>query len=287
MSRTGYNLNTHVWEAIQGVKPIQLAMDGKLPGPVLKDIVNNTNFNGTIVMGVVPIGVFSEQKGWRYDVAQQWVDHYYDRTYAQKLGFTLSKPLHRNFVFLSSSEDAYYNDLDLKSLIKTIKIKDGRIPDFDFNLVRIGYNNEDRNFIMYDRLTGNPDYQKEITDLWDKVLPGLPEYSKDVENSANEAMEEIYALAKKLKDRGGKIIFIRHKAEEGWLKHAEKNMPEDKAWGKFASQIDCPTYHFQDYEFMSKHTLPDWSHMNAEDAKTYTRDLVNQLIHDGHLKSHK
>ncbi|WP_345193696.1 hypothetical protein [Algibacter agarivorans] len=34
---------------------------------------------------------------------------------------------------------------------------------------------------------------------------------------------------------------------------------------------------------MSKYTLPEWSHMNAEDAKTYTKDMVNKLISDGHL----
>ncbi|GAA4955169.1 hypothetical protein GCM10023314_31110 [Algibacter agarivorans] len=47
--------------------------------------------------------------------------------------------------------------------------------------------------------------------------------------------------------------------------------------------MNCPGYHFEDYEFMSKYTLPEWSHMNAEDAKTYTKDMVNKLISDGHL----
>ncbi|WP_298536512.1 hypothetical protein [uncultured Algibacter sp.] len=283
MSRTAYNLNTHIWEETQGIKPIKLAIDGKLPGPVLKDIINNTNFNGTIVMGVVPMGVFGDQNGWRYQVAQKWVDHYYNRTYTQQLGFTLSKPLQRELILLSASEDEYYNDLDLKTLIKKIKIRDGRINDFDFNLVRIGYNDEDRNYLMYERLTGNEEYQREITDLWEKFLPGLPAYSKDIEKIIDNSTTELLGLIKKFNDRGGKIIFIRHKAEEGWLNHAEKFMPKAKVWDKFDELTNAPTYHFHDYEFMSKHYLPDWSHMNAEDAKTYTRDMVNQLIKDGHL----
>ncbi|TXG39183.1 hypothetical protein [Seonamhaeicola maritimus] len=286
MSRTGYNLNTHVWEATQGIDPIKLTINGKLPGPVLKDVINNTDFNGTIVLGVVPIGVFGSKKGFRYRVAQEWVDHYYNRTNAQKLGHILSKPLQRNLVLLSSSENNGYNDLDLKSLIKTITLDDGRVPSNDFKLVRIGYNDEDRNLIMYDRLVDNIKYQKEITDQWDKALPGLPAYSEKTEKNVTESIKELISLTKKLKDRGGKIIFIRHKAEDGWLKHAEKNMPKAKAWNKFVEQIDAPTYHFQDYDFMSKHYLPDWSHMSAKDAKTYTKDMVNQLIKDGHLTKH-
>ena len=34
---------------------------------------------------------------------------------------------------------------------------------------------------------------------------------------------------------------------------------------------------------MSKYTLPDWSHMYVDDAKTYTKDMVNKMIEDGYL----
>jgi len=51
----------------------------------------------------------------------------------------------------------------------------------------------------------------------------------------------------------------------------------------FIGMVDCPSYHFEDYEFMSKYTLPDWSHMNSEDAISYTKDMVNKMIDDGYL----
>ena len=282
-SRTGYNFNTHIWEEIQGVKPIHLSANGKPPGPFLEDIVNNTNFNGTIVMGIVPIMVFGFPNSQRRVTAQQWVDHYYNRTYAQKLGFALSKPLKRHLVMLSASEAKSYNSLDLKSLINTISFDNDRIKTNGFQLVNIGYNDDDRNLIMFPRFTDNEFYQKEITDQWDKFLPNLPDYSEEIEKNAFEAVDYLHNLIKKFKARGGKVILIRHKAEEQWYVHAKRMLPREKIWDKFVDIVDCPNYHFKDYRFMSKHALPEWSHMNAEDAKTYTKDLINKLIKDHHL----
>ena len=282
-SRTGYNFNTHTWEETQGVKPLHLSANGKPPGPFLEDIVNNTNFNGSIVMGIVPIMVFGFPDSPRSKTAKEWVNHYYNRTYAQKLGFALSKPLQRHLVMLSASEAKSYNNLDLKSLINTISFDDERVESDGFQLVNIGYNDDDRNLIMFPRLTSNAFYQKEITDQWNNFLPNLPDYSEDIEKNAFEAFEYLNNLIKKFKARGGTLILIRHKAEPKWYVHAERMMPRNKVWDKFVDIVDCPSYHFEDYEFMAKHTLPEWSHMNAEDAKTYTKDLVNKLIEDHHL----
>jgi hypothetical protein len=282
-SRTGYNFNTHVWEETQGVKPIHLSANGKPPGPFLEDIVNNSNFNGTIVMGIVPPMVFGFPDSPRRKTAQQWVDHYYKRTYAQKLGFALSKPLQRHLVMLSASELKSYNNLDLKSLINTISFTNDRIETDGFQLINIGYNDEDRNLIMFPRFTDNEFYQKEITDAWSIFLPTLPDYSEEIEKTAFEAIDHLHQLIKKFRARGGTLILIRHKAEEEWYVHASRMMPRDKVWDQFVKIVDCPNYHFKDYEFMSKHTLPEWSHMNAQDAKTYTKDFVNKLIEDHHL----
>ena len=35
-SRTGFNFNTHIWEEVQGIKPINLSTVGKPPGPFSK-----------------------------------------------------------------------------------------------------------------------------------------------------------------------------------------------------------------------------------------------------------
>lgn len=281
-SRTGFNFNTHFWEKVQGIKPINLTANGKPPGPMLEDIVENTDFNGTIVLGVTPLMWFGANDNQRWYDAKLWVDHYHKQTYAQKLGHQISKPLERNLVMLTSSELEFYNDLDLKSFIRKIHIPSSR-PDTRFPLLNFGYNDEDRNLIMFPAMVSNPDFAKKIQNTWNLFLPTIPDYEV-IKESIPSIIEQYVPMIEKFKARGGKIIFIRHKAENDWNMHTERLLPRDKVWDEFVKRIDCPTYHFEDYEFMSKYTLPDWSHMNAEDAKTYTKDMVAQLIKDNHLQ---
>jgi hypothetical protein len=135
---------------------------------------------------------------------------------------------------------------------------------------------------MFSSMVSNPDFAKEIQNIWNQFLPYIPEY-EIVKDDMPQIFENYLLHINKFKARGGKIIFIRHKAEDEWNIHSQRLLPRNKVWDVFIKYVDCPSYHFEDYEFMSKYTLPDWSHMNAEDAKFYTKDLVNKMIDDGHL----
>lgn len=281
-SRTGFNFNTHIWEAVQGIKPINLSTDGKPPGPFLDDIVYNTSFNGTIIVGITSLMWFSSKDNPRWSDAKKWADHYHNQTYAQKLGYFISKPLQRNLVMLTSSELKFYNDLDLKSLINTVYIDiDGR-PDYRFKLPNFSSHDEDRNLIMFPIMTANPDFAKQIQEVWNQFLPYLPDFDV-VKNEIPAIINNYLVVINDFKARGGNIIFIEHYAEDEWNKHSNRMLPRKEVWDRFVATANCLAYHFEDYEFMSKYTLPDWSHMNSEDAKSYTKDMVNQLIKDGHL----
>lgn len=280
-SRTAFNINTQVWEDVQGIKPINLSTDGKPPGPFLEDIVYNTSFNGTLIIGITPLMWFGSKKSGRWKKANKWVKHYHNQTYAQKLGYILSKPLQRNLVMLTSSELEFYNDLDLKSLINRISIP-GRIED-NLMLHNFSYHDEDRNLIMFPTMITNPEFAKKITDVWSGFLPYLPDYEK-IKEGIPEIIENYRIVINDFKARGGKVIFVRHKAEDNWNIPSQRMLPREKVWDKFIETVDCPSYHFEDYDFMSKYTLPDWSHMYVDDAKTYTRDLVNKLSEDMYIK---
>lgn len=283
-SRTGFNFNTHVWEETHGIKPINLSTDGKPPGPFLDDIVHNTSFNGTIVIGITPVFWFDKAKNPWWNGAQKWVDHYHDETYAQKLGYFFSKPLQRHLVMLTSSELKFYNDLDLKSLINRISIP-GRIEE-ERMLYNFSYHDEDRNLIMFPAMIDEPGFAEKIQYVWSGFLPYLPEYDV-VKDDMPEVFEYYRKVIDIFKARGGKIIFIRHKSEEEWNKNTKRMLPRDKVYDPFMKMIHCPSYHFEDYEFMSEYTLPDWSHMYYTDALKYTKDMVKKLIEDGHLQSYK
>lgn len=277
-SRSGYDFNTHAWKNAQGKMPINLAVNGQNPGPYFNDIVNNTSFNGTLIISITTVACFwPKEESW--GVGEQWIDFYNNQTYAQKLGEFISKPLQRNLVMLSKA--ASYNDLDLKAFLNRIQLGN-RIEDADIKLINFGYNDEDRNLYMFDRMTKDAKYRKEITDAWDRVLPTVPDY-ETIKEGIPGIINVYKTLAEKFKERGGSIIFIRHKCEDEWQKYSQRIFPDEEVWDKFVEAVDSPTYYFEDYEFMSKYNLPDWSHMTPTDANTYTKEMVNKLIEDKHL----
>lgn len=279
-SRTAFNFNTNVWTEVQGIRPINLSTDGKPAGPFLEDIVENTNFNGTIIMGVTPLLFFSPPGDNFWQNAKQWPDHYQNETYAQKLGQFLSKPFQRNLVMLTATELDFTNDLDLKSLIKAIPLKN-RIED-NFVLPKFGYGDEHRNLFMYPIMKTDTAFAGEVQKAWKSFLPTLPGYEA-VADGMPDIIDYHKKLIEKFKARGGKIIAIRHKSEHEWSKYVLPFLPRDKVWDKLIEASNIPAYHYLDHPFMQRHTLPDWSHMAADDAIIYTRDMVNQLILDGHL----
>jgi len=58
-SRAYFDIQLNEWEAVTGQKPIQLASTGSSPLPIFNDIVNNTDFKGTFIVGVTPGLLFS------------------------------------------------------------------------------------------------------------------------------------------------------------------------------------------------------------------------------------
>ena len=56
-SRAYFDIQLSEWKKITGQKPIQLSSTGSPPLPSFRDLVNNTNFSGTVIVGVTP-GLF-------------------------------------------------------------------------------------------------------------------------------------------------------------------------------------------------------------------------------------
>ncbi len=284
-SRTGFGFRTSLWQEIQGIAPINLSVDGKTPVPFLVDIVDNTSFNGTIILGVAILPVFASTEGshWWAEAAA-WPEHYRKQTYASKLSFFLSKQLQSHLVMLTSSELDFYNDLDLKSLIKRIPWEGRAGPGFP--LLKFGYNDYERNLIMFTRMTKDPESADVIKDVWSSIFVDINLYKDEIMSDAVAGMTALEKVVKKFEARGGNTILTRHDAQGIWEDVETSILPRELVWDKFVDAVDSPTYHYADYEFMGKYILPEWSHLSDSDAYTYTHDMVNKMIEDGHLVRH-
>lgn len=281
-SRTLFDIQLNEWEKVTGIRPIQLASTGASPLPIFSDIVNNTKFNGTIVVGVAP-GVFfsttySKANSWRK--AQSTVDYFTKRTYAQRLNHILSIPLDQNLAFISSSEEKWTSNIDLKTILNNIEIGN-RVhqempPFYEFQNIAL-----DRNLEMTPRTVSDTAFANTIKKVW--FFFGKTSPPPDKKSSIELFMKD----AKKFLERGGNLILLRCPSSGGLREGENRVVPRAEFWDDLVNQAKVKSYHFEDYEQFKDLECPEWSHLSATDAQFFTTELVKIMIKDGALTNYK
>lgn len=282
-SRVLFDIQIYEWEKITGRRPIQLATVGSSPLPVFRDLVEKTDFAGTIVVGVTPGLFFStiNEKGGPFRRPNQRIKHFYNRTYAQRLNHFLSMPLQKNFVFVATSEEEWASDIDLKSLLRNIKIgnrtgEEPFPPFYQFDLI-----DENRNNRMTEKTATDTAFAGTVIKVWSFKGKTKREPQKD------STIAFFNRYAEKFTKRGGNIILLRCPVS-GHLKEKEaKNFPREEFWDELLIQSGVKGYNFEDYEQFSDLQCPEWSHLSAKDADFFTREIVKIMLADGVLMDNK
>ncbi len=164
-SRVLFDIQLDEWEKETSIRPIQLATAGSSPLPAFRDIVENTNFTGNLIIGVTPGLFFSTTypKAPPWNRMQERVVHFNDRTFAQRSNHTLSIPLQKNLAFLSEVEGV--DGLNLKQLLSKVKIGsriDNWMPPFhEFSDIE-----QDRNTKMTERTVTDTVFSNTIKTVW-------------------------------------------------------------------------------------------------------------------------
>lgn len=284
-SRVFFNIQLYEWEELTGTRPIMLAIAGSSPIPAFKDIVENSSFAGTLIVGVTPPLYFSPMTddNSSYQKPTEWVEHYHKRTYADRLNHLLSKIPQNYLAFLNTTSEPHYNQLDLRTLIERIptQVRVPGPPPFPF----FEYIDHNRNVTMLDKVTADTSYARLITGFWSFVIqppPDLPP-PEVLEEMKNKNLQLNADLVKKFEARGGRIIFIRNPSQGPFRQAENGGFPREAYWDQLIEITGSTGYHFEDYPFMDKYTLPEWSHLATFDARQFTRELISQMKKDGAL----
>ncbi len=280
-SRILFDIQLNEFEAETGIRPVQLAIAGASPLPVFHDLVHNTGFKGTIILGVTTVLTFSTlyPKAMPWDRPQSKVDHFYNRTYAQRLNHKLSLPLQNNFVFMSADEELYIDDIDLKSLLRRIEIGE-RVPETVY-LVNFQNTTEDRNTSMLNKTVTDSSFTRRVTNFWEfvmKVSPP-PDVAPTMEYLVNDAKDFI--------NRGGNLVFLRCPSSGPFRGGEAQILPRETVWDELLRQTNAKGYHYEDYDQFKNLVCPEWSHLSLKDAKFFTTELAKIMIEDNVLTNQK
>jgi hypothetical protein len=279
-SRVLFNIQIHKWEEMTGIKPIQLANPGATPLPTFHDIVENTDFSGTVIVGVTPPLFFSTtfEQAPPWNRASSKSEFYKNQTYAQKLNYALSIPLQQTFAFVSNDEEEWADDINLKALLNTIKLeKRTSAPDFP-PFYRFQDIDTYRNVRMKERMVTDTAFANTVKKVWFAFMTSEPKPPPpDKEGTTAFFLEDL----KKFKARGGTAILLRSPSDGFFEDLENKAFPRDTFWDDLVEKAETPAYHYKDHESLKNFKTIEWSHLSATDADQFTANFVDILANDG------
>lgn len=265
-SRVLFDVQLPVWEKLAGERPIQLAMEGTSPVPMLEDLAKDTNFRGRLLVGVAP-DIFFSGFSYRGDV----VPYFHDQGPSQRSGHWLSKHALEPWL-------AFYDpDFALATVVRRQDwpLRPGQRPST--RVRKLANTEADRNTHMWDKVVNDPDYRALCRRIWAEDFGG-PLPGMETEAGKRRIVDEQIAKAKAaidvLRARGVPVVFVRLPSDGEYYAFEEKYLPRAETWDRLLARTGVPGIHFMDHPQLQGYELPEWSHMSKPEAERFTAQLL-------------
>ena len=262
-SRMLFDVQLHVWERLAGERPIQLALEGTSPLPVLEGLADDPDFTGRLLVGIAP-DVFFTGFTYREDAIRQ----YDTETPSQRAGEWLS------MTFLEPWLAFYEDDFALMTVLKRQPWPKREGVRSRESVRKLSVSEADRNTRMWRKVETDPAYAGMAQRIWaqdfDEPPPGGREALRKL---VGEQIDRAAAAVGKLRARGVTVIFVRAPSDGRYLEYENRDFPRAETWDLLLARTGAPGIHFEDHPELQGLRLPEWSHLAAADAEKFTAAL--------------
>jgi hypothetical protein len=273
-SRIKYDLDQPTWKKLTGEHPVQLAIEGATPIPVLQDLAADEAFKGKLVIDVTEILFFTNAPPNVQEPVTN-VKFFHNETPSEQFSFAVNKLTDGNLYFLD--KDNY----SLNALLERLEVPSRKgvfvFPWFPTDFDRTDF---DRQAHMTDRFVHDTAQQHRVQWIWkylgDNKLEGPPTGEK-----LTAFLTQLKQYTDKIKARGGEVIFVRTPSSGPFLMAEKMGFPKEQYWNRILSVTGCQGIHFEDDPATAHMQCPEFSHLAPADAALYTTSLVRQLQNKG------
>lgn len=258
--------------------PVQLAIDGTKPLPVLENLASDPKITGTIIVSLTAEAIKHPNT---VDKAVEWID-FYIKNYKGLLSPAVEKQLKTKVKMLSNIYSSGIpntiligNALGLLPVpVNYLSTNTQRERDADYSLV------PQPNFLLARaiRHLGRDVDLKGITTLeeaTEKIRASIPSIKPEYFHESD--LNFINSLTRRLQGRGAKVVFVRFPTSGLVWEIDEATSPKKYYWDQFAKFSPASTIHFKDYPDLH-YNLTDGSHLDQRQKKQFTEALSKILI---------
>ena len=264
-SRILFDTDLDVWKEMTGRRPLQLALVGTNPRPVLLRVADETDFKGLLVVGVTPDLYFMEPFSYIPQYAEI-LDFWRKESPSERAGHQIGLLLSGQLAFL---DEAYR----LAPLIERLDIPDRpgmRRPYLD--VWKLAETTADRQHRLWPRLETDVQFRDHARLVW-----GPFDGSGPTPEAVDRAIAESRRAVEKIRARGGDVVFVRSPSAGLYLEHERQLAPRARTWDRLLAETGAFGIHFEDYPEMRDLEVPEWSHLSRDSATRFTRAYVGVL----------
>jgi hypothetical protein len=266
-SRVLFDVQLPVWERMTGERPIQLAMEGTSPVPVIEDLAADPNFTGHLLVGVAP-DIFFTGFAYRGDI----LPFYHQEGPSKRAGHWLSKHL------LEPVFAFYDPDFALGTVVRRQAWPTRPGMEDHISVRKLMEQDADRNSHMWRKLETDPAYRALARSIWAQRFNGAPPHGIDTPQKLQHAIDTQVAKAAAaiatLRARGVQVLFLRAPTIGPYHAFEERVLPRARTWDVLLQRTGAPGIHFEDYPQLQGYDQPEWSHLSASEAVRFTAALV-------------
>jgi len=262
-SRIQLGINTQAFAKVTGTVPIQLAINGNSPMPVLRYLAEDDGFVGTVICSVTAAGFNPDIKS---KTAEAWIKAYKmnyltpkTQAFYHRFENWLRRSLRKHLTFHSHS-------MNIHSMIRSVIL--GTPATKSYITVH-----GDRSIWVDYRHHGIEEKRRQTELQYQRRHAGInltiEEFTSHIQRLEN--------IVDRIQSRGGKVIFLRLPTDGKLWEVDQAKYPKKQYWDRFASYTKARTIHFKDYPELSRFALPDSSHLDYRDAIPFTDALAKIL----------
>ena len=263
-SRILFDTDLDRFEALTGMRPVQLAIHGTSALTLLEDVATNENFRGVLIVGLADTMFFQPFDGYG-----EYVRRRGDFTSpAGRISAEIDHILQRRLAFLDSnhrlSVAAHRLDPDFRPGVEGPK----------HDIWKVSEVGENRATWLWPRVEFDPEVRAKTRWAWKgfkEKFPFTPQLIAKGHERAKVAVEKIRA-------RGGEVVFVRPPSAIQLRVNEEAQLPKAKGWDALLRNTRSVGVHADDLPQAQDLILPEYSHLNRSCATVFTDAYVRRLI---------
>ncbi len=268
-SRLFFNTHLDVWEHEAGERPIQLALEGTSPVPLMEDLAGDPDFTGTLLVGVAP-GIMFSGYAYRGDTFR----HYREESPSQWLGQRISMLVEPFLGF-------YHPDFSLFTVMKRQAWPQREGVEVPLDVRKLATYTRDRSARLWSKVETDKAYADYAKQVWAQGFVSIEdrdeEWLKVAIENRDAQIERAVAATKKMQERGIEVIFVRCPSEGHYAIVDPMYTPRAEHWDVLIEQTGAIGIHWLDHEELQGYWLPEWSHMSGSEGDRFTKALYHVI----------